>query len=100
VKGLRYRDIAPRLKVSEATVKRYFNGRGIDLAVLQKLAEIVDHDLLSLVVSAHQKGETARELSEVQRSALKRSRILRSVLFSLVAAMTPAQIIDEFDVSK
>jgi hypothetical protein len=44
-----------RLKVSEGTVKRYFSGKGVSVNVIDKLAEIVDLDLLSLAALAQEK---------------------------------------------
>jgi transcriptional regulator with XRE-family HTH domain len=100
IKGLHYRHIAARLKVSEGTVKRYFSGKGLDLPVLQKLAETVDLDLLSLVVLAQQQSPDGPELNKAQRALLKRSRFTSFVLFSLGAGMTPAQMGQEFGLTR
>jgi transcriptional regulator with XRE-family HTH domain len=82
--GLRYRDIALRLSVSEATVKRYLRGKGISLVVLQDLAGIANHDLPSLVLLAEEQSVNATGLTERQQSALRENRVLAAVFYFLI----------------
>jgi transcriptional regulator with XRE-family HTH domain len=99
-KGLHYRDVAARLKVSEGTVKRYFSGKGVSIIVLDKLAQIVDLDLLSLAVLAQQQNITEPWLTKAQQAALKRSKLSVVVLQYLSLGFTPAQLIQEFDLAE
>src|SRR5579862_9307572 len=94
-RGLRNRDVAARLKVSDTTVKRYFRGQGISLSVLQKLAEMVDLDLLALVALARQQSAPRPRLSTTQQDALGRNTVFRAVFFQLMRGMTPSQVSQE-----
>jgi transcriptional regulator with XRE-family HTH domain len=99
IRGLHYHDVASRLKVSEGTVKRYFSGKGLSLSVLERLAEIVDLDLLSLATLAQQQTLTAGGLTREQQVALTRHQPALSVLYNLGIGFTPAQIVEEFDLA-
>jgi transcriptional regulator with XRE-family HTH domain len=99
VKGIHYRDVAARLKVSEGTVKRYLRGRALTLAALQKMAEIVDLDLLSLASLAQRSSAAVRGLNKEQEEALSRSPLLRGALYFLGRGWTPAQFGTEFGVA-
>ena len=99
-KSLHYHDVAVRLKVSEGTIKRYFSGRGVDINVLDRLAQIVGLDLLSLAAMAQQQNATEPGLTKAQRAALKRSRPSIVVLYYLSIGFTPAQLIQEFDLAE
>ena len=92
IRGLRNHDIASHLRVSDTTVKRYLRGQGVSLSVLQKLAEIVDLNLLSLVALARQEGAPKPRLTTVQQDALGRSALSRAVFFQLCRGMTPSQV--------
>jgi transcriptional regulator with XRE-family HTH domain len=96
LKGLRYGAIALQLGVSEATVKRYLRGKGISLAVLQDLVEIVNLDLPSLVLLAEDQSVNATDLTERQQSALRENRVLAAVFYSLINGWTPSLIAKEF----
>lgn len=97
-KGFHYRDIASRLKVHEATVKRYFTGKGVSLTVLRKLAEVADLDLLSLAALAERyAGE--RTFTKAQQAILGKSRLLSGIYFLLWHGWTPAQIRTEFEIA-
>jgi len=91
-KGLSNRDVAARLKVSDTTVKRYLRGQGISLSVLQRLAELVDLDLLSLVALARQQSAPRVRMTTTQEEALGKSAILRAVFFHLRSGKSPSRI--------
>jgi transcriptional regulator with XRE-family HTH domain len=96
-KGWHYRDVASRLKISERTVKRYFSGRGITLDVLQRLADVVDLDVLSLVALAQDEGTEYPEMTRAQQAELRKNKIALPVLFFLHFGMAPAQIAQELE---
>lgn len=62
VAGLTYRDVARRVEISEATVKRMFNGGAVTLDRLDQLCELVGTNVVEL---ARQAGAGARELTEL-----------------------------------
>ena len=96
-KGLHYRDVALRLGVSEGTVKRYFSGKGLSLQVLEKLVDVVELDLLSLMALAQQQCNNEPGLSRGQRAALSKNREALAVFHLLDVGLSPAQIVREFD---
>jgi AcrR family transcriptional regulator len=98
--GLHYRDVASRLNVSEGTVKRYFSGKGLTLHVLEQLSEMVDLDLLSLAALTGQQDTTERGLTREQMAGLRASKITLAVFYQLAIGFTPAQLIQEFDLSR
>jgi transcriptional regulator with XRE-family HTH domain len=97
-KGLQYRDVAARLRVSEGTVKRYLSGKGITVSILEKLAQIVELDLLSLVVLGQQ-NITEPELTKAQQTTLRSSKVSLGVFYCLSLGFTPPQLIQEFEIA-
>lgn len=98
-KGIHYQDAAARLKVSEGTVKRYLRGKAVTLVALQKMAELVDLDLLSLAALAQRSSVAVRGLNKEQEEALSRSPLLRGALYFLGRGWTPAQFGAEFGIA-
>jgi len=98
-KGLYYRDIAARLRVSEGTVKRYFTGKGVSLTVLRKLAEIADLDLLSLAERAEREGAGRKKFTKAQQTALGKNRFISAVFFLLWHGWSPEKIGREFQIA-
>jgi len=99
VKGLHNRDVAAGLKVSEATVKRYLRGQGLSLPTLQKLAELIDLDLLTLTALARQQSQPRSRMTLTQEEALGRSSVARAVFFRLRRGKTPSVIAEEMKLS-
>jgi transcriptional regulator with XRE-family HTH domain len=75
-KGLRYRNVAAHLQVSEGRVKRYLSGMGVSVHVFEQLAAMVDLDFLSLATLAQQQSMTAGGLSNAQRAVLSMWAVL------------------------
>jgi transcriptional regulator with XRE-family HTH domain len=99
-KGLHYRDVAARMRVSEATVKRYVSGKGVTIAALEKLAQIVDLDLLSLAALVQEQNVSAPGVNKAQEEALGRNRLLRAVFYLLSRGWPPSQIAEEFELTR
>ena len=95
-KHLNYRDVATQMKVSEATVKRYFSGKGVTVEVLQHMAAVVGLDLYSLVIVTEDQDEVHLGLSSMQLAALKRRGPLRMIFFMMLAGWSPAELAREF----
>src|SRR5260370_29824483 len=98
IRGLHYRDVAARLTVSEGTVKRYFSGKGLSIPVLERLAEIVELDLLSLATLAQQQTVAAGGLTRAQQNALIKHQATLAVLYNLGLGFTPTQLVNEFGI--
>lgn len=98
-KGLKRRDVAARLGVSEVTVKRYLSGRSVTIATLEGLARLVDLDLLSLAARAQEQGESTPTLNKAQQAALGASQALAGIYILLVRGWTPGKIEKEFEMN-
>jgi transcriptional regulator with XRE-family HTH domain len=98
-RGIHYRTVAERLKVSEATIKRYLRGNSVTLTAVQKMAEIVNLDVLSLASLAQRKSRVDRAMSKLQEEELSKDRNLRGTLYFLGRGWTPAQIGTEFGIT-
>ncbi len=99
-KGVHYRDVAARMKVSEGTVKRYLSGKGVSISVLEELAQIVGLDVISLALLAQQQSASEPAVTKAQKAALKKSKITIVVLYYLSIGFTPAQLVREFDLAE
>ena len=99
-KGIKRRDVAARLGVSEITVKRYLGGKSVTLSTLEAMARLVDLDLLSLAARAQEQDAATPALSKAQQAALGASRPLASVYILLVRGWTPAKIEKEFELGQ
>lgn len=100
VRHLNYRDVATQLNVSEATVKRYFKGKGVTVDVLQQIAEVVELDFFSVAMMAEDHHVVQLGLNSEQLAALKRRGPMRALYFLIAAGWTPVQIAKEFDVGQ
>ncbi len=70
-RGLRYRDVAAALDVSEATVKRYLAGKGLTLTVMDALCRIAGTSISHLADALAQGGSTRpTQLSAEQETGL------------------------------
>lgn len=91
-RGFHNSDVASRLKVSDTTVKRYLRGQGVSLPILEKLAALVDLDLLSLVALARQQNPPKLRMTPTQEEALGRCPTARAVFFQLSRGNTILRI--------
>lgn len=69
-RGLRYRDLAGRLGVSEVTIKRWMRARDLSLQRLSRISEALGMDLFDLLALAGQGREQSFQLSIEQEAAL------------------------------
>ena len=99
-KGIHYHDVATHLRVSEGTIKRYLRGKAVTLAAVQRMAEMVNLDVLSLASLAQRRVRVERGVNTVQEEALAQDKHLRGALYFLGEGWTPAQIGAEFGISE
>jgi transcriptional regulator with XRE-family HTH domain len=95
-RGLRYRDLAALVGVSEKSIKRYLNGRSLSLAVLERLCDAVGIGLCELanLAGADQGGQPART-TEAQEDALAADLRMAIVLTLLTMGWTAGRIVGE-----
>lgn len=92
--GLRHRDIADRLGISEITLKRYLGGKGVSVPMLDRMAGLVGLNLMLLANVALQQFGNKSELTEAQEQALADDRTLHGIFILLVRGWQPARILD------
>lgn len=78
---LTYRDLASRLKLSEAAVKRMFSKRAMSLERLEQICDVLDVGLADLSAEAARGRKVMAELSEAQEQALVDEPALLLALF-------------------
>ncbi len=84
-RGLRQRDIAARLDVGVATVKRWLSGDGLTTERLEDLCALVDIDLFDLIALANQlNAEKIDRFTPHQEQTLAANPHLFFIFFSLL----------------
>jgi DNA-binding Xre family transcriptional regulator len=79
--GLTYRDLASRLRLSEAAVKRMFSLRAMSLQRLEQICEVLDVGLGELAAEAARGRRAMAHLSQAQEQALVDEPALLLALF-------------------
>jgi transcriptional regulator with XRE-family HTH domain len=100
-KNLTYKQIAARLGVHEATVKRNLNGRGLSLEFLERVCNLADLRIPELLeMSEDGQDSRQRHISIRQESGLA-SNLLSTFFFLLLQRKwTPEDIRDEFQLTE
>jgi transcriptional regulator with XRE-family HTH domain len=98
--GLKYGDIAVRLGVSEGTVKRYLNRKGLTLEVLQALCAAADISMIELAALAGTEHPQKPPLATpAQEEALSADITLSMTFFLLMRGWRAERIAQEFKLS-
>ena len=96
-RNIRYRDIAARLDISEATVKRNLAGRGLSLSTLEAICAIAGIRLFDLAEMAAQRRSTkSRALTAEQEQALADDLFTAFIFLLLRYDWSPVEIQREF----
>jgi transcriptional regulator with XRE-family HTH domain len=98
-RGLRLSDVAALIGVSERSVKRYLNGGGVTLDILERLCTAADLTILALAELAE--GDAAKQVptNDLQEDALAEEPMLGIVFYLLSLGWTPQRIAREFFLS-
>lgn len=97
--GLGIRDIAERMAVSPATVKRWFAGQGLAIDRFEALCDLAGIGLAELVeLAAAPPRELARELTLAQEQALTENTLLSFLFFMIISGWPPSDLHDDFGV--
>ena len=100
-KGLTNKDVAARLDVHEATVKRNLSGRGLSLETLEQICEIAGIRIPELLELAEaSKSERRKHLSIRQESGLAANLLTTFFLLLLQRNWTPDEIREEFHLTE
>ncbi|MBS0321600.1 MAG: helix-turn-helix transcriptional regulator [Proteobacteria bacterium] len=98
-RGFTYAQLAARLGLSEASVKRLFSRGTFTLARLEALCAVLDVDFLELARLARGAGEAPREMTRAQEAALAADPQLLAAFYLVFNGWTYAEIVDRYAVT-
>ncbi len=92
-KGVRYRDVAAALDLSEASVKRIFADKSFSLKRFEEICQFLDVTVYELArLAAHQDRQPVTTLSLEQETALAKTPQLLAYFYLLINSWTPGRI--------
>jgi transcriptional regulator with XRE-family HTH domain len=94
-----YAELARKIGLSEASVKRLFSQRTFTLQRLQQALQALDMDFYELARLARGAGDAPQEMSEAQEHALASDPHLMGVFYLLFNEWQPAQIVARYELS-
>lgn len=97
--GITYAEVAKRLGLSEASVKRLFSVRRFTLARLDEFCRVLDIDFFELARLARGRDDEVREMTEAQEEALARDAELLGVFYLLLSDWTVADILARYELA-
>jgi transcriptional regulator with XRE-family HTH domain len=95
-RGLTYRQLATRINLSEASVKRLFAERTFTVRRLEQVCKAMDMSVTELLRMIDRTASAVTTLSLKQEAALARDPALLSYFYLLVNGWTDAQILREY----
>ncbi len=98
-RGLTYAQLATRLDLSEASVKRLFSRETFTLARLESICAVLDVDFLELARLARGSDEAPREMTLAQETALAADPQLLAAFYLAFNGWTFAEIVERYAVS-
>ncbi len=99
-RGLTYRDVAARLKVSESSIKRAFSQRRFSLQRFEAICAIAGLDIADLVDISESSRPTITELTLAQEQELVDDPKLLLMAYLLITGWNLAQIRSTFDIEQ
>ena len=94
--GMTYRELAQRLKLSEAAVKRMFSLRAMSLQRLEQVCDVLDVGLVELAAESARGRESMAVLSEAQERALVSEPTLLLAMFLSLNRWRQADVLEQF----
>jgi transcriptional regulator with XRE-family HTH domain len=98
-RSVTYAELAQRIGLSEASVKRLFSQQTFTLSRLQQVLEALEMDFFELARLARGVGDAPQEMSEAQEQALASEPHLMGVFYLLFNDWQPAQILARYELS-
>lgn len=99
-RGMTYAELAPRLGLSEASVKRLFSSGGFTLERIEEICRLLDMDLFELARQAQSDASTVTELTPAQEHALADDPRLLLVFHLLLSGWRTEEIVAEYDLTR
>ncbi|MBL8264560.1 MAG: helix-turn-helix transcriptional regulator [Xanthomonadaceae bacterium] len=94
--GMTYRELAGRLKMSEAAVKRMFSLRAMSLQRLEQICDVLDIGLADIAAESARGKDSMAELSEAQERALVSEPALLLALFLSLNRWKQTDVLAQF----
>ncbi|MBX3712553.1 MAG: helix-turn-helix transcriptional regulator [Lysobacter sp.] len=94
--GMTYRELASRLKMSEAAVKRMFSLRAMSLQRLEQICDVLDIGLADLAAESARGKDSMAQLSEAQERALVSEPALLLALFLSLNRWKQSDVLAQF----
>lgn len=94
-----YADLARRIGLSEASVKRLFSQGTFTLSRLQQVLQALEMDFFELARLARGAGDAPQEMTEAQEHALASEPHLMGVFYLLFNDWQPAQILARYELT-
>lgn len=94
-----YADLARRIGLSEASVKRLFSQRTFTLSRLQQVLQALEMDFFELARLARGAGDAPQEMTEAQEHALASEPHLMGVFYLLFNDWQPAQVLARYELT-
>lgn len=95
-----YADLARRIGMSEASIKRVFSQRTFTLARLQQVLGALEIDFFELAKLARGASDAPQQMSEAQEHALALEPRLMGVFYLLFNDWQPAQILARYELTE
>ncbi len=99
-RGLTYRALASQLEVSESTVKQMFANANFSLQRLDRICDVLETDIDSLLELSAAQEERLAKLSIEHEQALVDDAKLLLVAFCLVTHWSVAEILSRYDIGE
>jgi transcriptional regulator with XRE-family HTH domain len=100
-KNMTYKQIAVRLGVHEATVKRNLNGRGLSLEFLERICNLADLRIPELLEMSQDEQDNRQHHISIRQESGLASNLLSTFFFLLLQRKwTPDEIRDEFQLTE
>jgi DNA-binding Xre family transcriptional regulator len=98
-RGMTYADLARKLALSEASVKRLFSRATLTLARLESICTALDVDFLELARLARGHGEATREMTRAQEAGLAADPRLLAAFYLVFNGWTFDEIVERYMVT-
>lgn len=99
-RGMTYAKLAPRLGLSEASVKRLFSSGGFTLERVEEICRLLDMNLFELARHAQSDASTVTELTPQQEQALADEPRLLLVFHLLLSGWRADEIVAEYALTR
>ena len=99
-RGLTYRDVALRLDLSEASIKRLFSEKNISLKRFEEICDLIDTNIYDIAKISINAQSAPRMLSLEQEIKLSEDAGLFVFYYLLLSGRDPASIVADYKISE